>query len=383
MPTKSRGPSTHTGGTGWSGASFNGPTSYFGKQFTSSAVSPGPPYVAQNAFNTEKLVGRPGRVSLTKYWSDGKQVRARYSDYACVQGIGQNSSPAISHWPFGYPSFQESWVTTALARVNFTKPIISLPNFIFELREFPSMLRDLGRVLSGGSRLSDIPGAHLAWQFGWDPLISDIRTLFDLSTELEKLRKRFLKAKMAKRLQGSIGEDEYSKLESVSNGVVGVASHRRRWTGKDEIWYTAHWECIAANPPELFGDKWSVWSNALGLNRPAAVIWAAIPWSFVIDYFTNVSTFLEASGGFAEYRPTKVCIMHTHEAECVEDTVVFDSTLISGTSYTPLSYKITNKARTVRSHPVPRPMWDTFGFENKLGILTSLATANGLRGARS
>lgn len=385
MTIKTKGPTTHLGGTYWAGSSvLNGPVSYYGKQWTDSVDSPGPPYVKRNPFTTEKLAGKPSRVSLTRYWSDGIRPRAWYKGYSMLSEIGQNSSPQISKWPFPVPQIDEVWFTTALARVHFTKPIISLPNFIFELREFPKMLRDLGRVLSGGSRASDIPGAHLAWQFGWDPLISDLKSLLSLADELEKQRKRFLKAQSTKTLSGSIYEGESNFFTAPQISVTGVVGHRREWTRRDDAWYTAHWDLgIANRPPELFGDKYSIAMNALGLNRPAAVVWNAIPWSFLVDYFTNVSTFLEATGGVAEYRPTEICIMYTCEAEMVKDEVTFDTVLTGGTEFVLGEYKITRKMRKVRSHPVPRIAWDTWGFDKNLSILGSLATAKGLQGARS
>jgi hypothetical protein len=199
---------------------------------------------------------------------------------------------------------------------------------------------------------------------------------------LDEQRKRFLKAQSTKTLSGSILEDESTFWQAVPVFASGVASHRREWTRKDDVWFTAHWDMgLGPRPPELFGDVWQVGINAFGLNRPAAAIWQAIPWSFVIDYFTNISTFLEASGGVAEYRPSQICIMYTCEAEMRNEQVTFES-LTRNTRFVPGAYKIVRKIRTVHSHPVPRPFFDTWGFEDKLGVLSSLVTAKAMRGAR-
>ena len=89
-------------------------------------------------------------------------------------------------------------VTQALANVNPSNPLVDVPLFLFEFKDFPGMLKNAGDILSGIRNISKgINPKHandgfLAYQFGWAPLFSDLRKLLNFAKEFEK-RQNFLK----------------------------------------------------------------------------------------------------------------------------------------------------------------------------------------------
>lgn len=375
MPYKVRGPrSTFKGGsvTVGSSTSVQQDSFFFGKDYVESVSSPGPPYNMHNAFRSVASDGSPGTMN-------GKHGSYSFSNYRVTPGL--NSTNLI----IGFvtirddPSTWQRWVNKALAEVNFTKPVISLPNVLWELREFPGMLRDLGRVLEGGSRASDIPGAHLAWQFGWSPLFQDVQTLMNLGAEIEKAQQLFLKAQSRKKLGGHAETLKHSLVDVFLNAVPG-ASLRREWDVNLEAWWTAHWDILEGYPPLLFGHIAGQYANALGLAAPQAAIWNAIPWSFIVDYFFEVSTLIEATSGLAQYRPATICVMAKVENQIRKEEL--SSSLSPVGRYTPATYKVTSKARRVYPDPRARPIFQPWGFIPRLGILSSLVTASALRSVR-
>lgn len=270
---------------------------------------------------------------------------------------------------------RQAWINTALARSDPSAPKILLPTFAWELREFPRMLRDLGRVLEKGIRLSDIPGAHLAWQFGWAPLYSDLVTLVDLAFEIEKTQSRFAKASQRLKLGGTIVDSKDTR----SYQAVAIVGHVRKvvYETHERVWFTAHWN-RSSDVPQLSLSQSQRLRDALGLNRPIASIWAALPWSFLIDYFIGVSNYLEASGGLAQFRPSQICIMQHSTVRLLEDTYNLRPGFAEGT-FTPTKLFAERKKRYVVSDPSPRLAWSVNPISSKIGILSSLATALALR----
>lgn len=112
----------------------------------------------------------------------------------------------------------------------------------------------------------------LEYHFGWDPLIKDIYSAVDI---LQKpTPSRSISGAGSIPFQDNLiigGAPVYSYIRTVSNtGVV-----RARVSG-----------LVRVSNPNL----WK--ANQLGLLNPASVAWELIPYSFVVDWFTNVSAFL-------------------------------------------------------------------------------------------
>lgn len=386
MPLKYRGPYRQfAGGSylsfGWLKTTQAPSVFYSGKGRLSTVNSPGPPYFQQNSFEVRYCEGEPGTFNGTR--SDGTRV---FSGWRVTDGINWSSTIDGSMTISSLPSAADRQLVlnNALSRVNFAKPVIYLPTFLWELKEFPRMLQDLGRVLSLGTkhRASDVPGAHLAWQFGWAPLFGDLAILMDLGNAIEQNQKRFKEAKARLKREGRLGVQEDRWTVTPSSGVSGL-SIRREWSRTVERWWSAHWDVLEDYPDFLFGSIYDQYVNALGLNKPYGSIWNAMPWSWLIDYFTNVGTFIEATEGLAEYKPAKVCVMIHIQERVQREEGNASPTYAAGWTYSPTSYEISHKERTVYTDPQARPVFEPFGFENHLSILASLVTARKLRSLNS
>jgi hypothetical protein len=282
-------------------------------------------------------------------------------------------SPATS-------GLQQAWVNSALAVINPNKPVIQLPLFLWELREFPKMLRDLGRVLQGGSRLSDLPGAHLAWQFGWAPLLQDLGTLINLAFEIEEQQRRFHRMMNSKRRYGTILDEDGISRYGTSTGAVGVSESWCYIRHTRKVWWCAIWEPQSDVPTFPLNGAFEQYKRALGLNQPASMLWNAVPWSFAIDYFVNVSSYLEATEGIGKFKPATICFMERAD-ETIDSQGVTTSASASG-SYTPGSFSRKTRARYVRSDPHARITWAINPVTDRLPILTSLVTSRKLRQLR-
>jgi len=346
-----------------------------------SVNSPGPPYTQHNNWESVKSDGKLPRVS-GDYFDPGRPwERWTYTDWV-VPGI----------WNYGYgrttefsPQWQK-WVNHALSRCDFTKPAIYLPTFLWELTEFPSMLRQLGDALRLGSRHSDeridpnISTSYLAWQFGWAPLFRDLETLMNLGSAIEKAQKHFLKVQKRKTLTGNIHAGTFTTIEgNIPSTVRGISSFKRVWRTTEQAWFSAHWDLDLEPPNCLFGPIRDQYINALGLNKPYGAIWEAIPWSWLIDYFTGIGDVVKSFDGYAAYKPATICIMYNGLTVLDSTEAVMSNRNFSG-EFRQGSYKTHLKKRNVYPDPMARPYFDVWGFDSHLTVLSALLTAGALRG---
>ena len=90
--------------------------------------------------------------------------------------------------------------TKALAMTNPQRPVVDVWNFLFELKDIPQMILQIGRfakkyglpaknwpkglTFSGVSR--DVGDAYLGWTFGWDLLAKDLIAMLDSAMSIDK-----------------------------------------------------------------------------------------------------------------------------------------------------------------------------------------------------
>jgi hypothetical protein len=334
--------------------------------------SPGPPYVKNNEFESIRIRWTPGR------WNGISSNRYQYTNWRCNMGFTSNSlfSPVASG------SIQQSWVNKALADINPSVPVIQLPLVAWEMREFPRLLKNLFdwyRVLkyNEGIPLSEVPGTYLAWQFGWKPLVNDLMTLVQLAFDIEAKNRQWRKIIQKRRRYGTILEEDGTYRLSSTTGAVGVSESWSMVQYQRKVWYCAIWEPDTELPDLALNGALDQVYRAYGMHQPINMLWNAVPWSFLIDYFLGVSDFLEASEGLVKFKPAVICFMESVD-ETLADQGVTTSSSASG-AYTPGSMNRKVRRRWVRYDPLALPSWAVNPWMDRLNILASLQTSSALR----
>lgn len=197
----------------------------------------------------------------------------------------------------------------------------SLVNFILELKDFREAARyitsDVSKKLNllealFSFRRSDKPmkklsKAYLSYSFGWRPLFNDIVKLWETLTDFERKMKR-LKLEADTDLQkhfsvtvngSSLNATTYrdAVVQPQSDGYGGAASsyrYRVILDATDGVRYNATLRYRYPLPPELSGAWGRVKAllDTLGVQANPAIIWNAIPFSFVVDWVINVNAWL-------------------------------------------------------------------------------------------
>jgi len=160
---------------------------------------------------------------------------------------------------------------------------VSLPNFLYEMRDIGALVPQLGKSLR-----ETVAGGYLNYQFGWKPFIGDLKKLGSLMDTVSK-RIDYLKDTYGRETRLSFEK----QLTAADCGidVLGSSSppssgtYIRSWQGTFRCGgYLYH---LLNDLDGMQGVLRGCYA-ALGLNNPLGVLWEATPWSFVADWFGRV-----------------------------------------------------------------------------------------------
>jgi hypothetical protein len=206
------------------------------------------------------------------------------------------------------------WSVDAYNAFNTQVPTkVSLPNFLYELKDMKGMIPSIDRLHLAKSASNNF----LAFEFGVMPFISDIKGILALSDNVQKRLKHLLEQQgqssnlSFNRTQDFEG-DPYEFYQSlIPSDAFFKASNRVLFK---QMGAKASFHVGGKLYQDLTGlsDSLSTLkalSAAGGFSSPARVIWNAIPYSFVVDWFFHVGKLLDSLtiqpfGG--EYRVSNV-----------------------------------------------------------------------------
>lgn len=291
-----------------------------------------------NIFIMDKDRTKGGTITGAKIGSD-----ISWKDFPF--SLNPDSGVPAAQFPFN----EVSQTYIGFNRVNPSRKSQSLVTSFVELRDLPKMLRFAGRILQNPStskamvyaafglgfdrldtdngvtikRLSRaqrramkrafllpeqqgglsaaraLAAANLAWQFGWRPIIEDIIGITKLQKSIAARRRelnhlysgRGLKTKkeLFKSIQHSFG---YTTIESVGAAFIDAPT---QYYASNIAWVTARFRPRVQCP--LPPTDFQIGAALLGLS-PYGVgqaAWELLPWSWLIDWFTNVGAILDST----------------------------------------------------------------------------------------
>lgn len=202
----------------------------------------------------------------------------------------------------------------------------SLPVFIYELADVKSMLRgvfNILRNLPGAVRalfhrpLNSLSDSWLSSVFGWIPFVSDCKTIFwKLATVQDEVNRFVNRAnqRMTMHWQKGLSPFTFADPDWFVKGPIDFMAAYQTFplANRNEDFQEIHWSAYKANVvrtpkyratmeykyrlPQF--DKATLKLLAgldyFGVNFSLSDVWAVIPFSFVLDWFTNVDTWLRS-----------------------------------------------------------------------------------------
>jgi hypothetical protein len=181
------------------------------------------------------------------------------------------------------------------------KPNMNLLNSIYELKDVPGMLHQ--RFLNHG--LAGIGDYYLALKFGWEALLKDCRDFVQTQRNAQKALKQLLhdEGKPVRRkinlahdmsspiVTGGAGISTFPSFVTYFYGPNGRHTDTE-YTGSD-IWASARFRYWLPGGPRDVNWTRRMLAAIYGLKPTPAVVYRAIPWTWLVDWFTNIGDVID------------------------------------------------------------------------------------------
>lgn len=254
----------------------------------------------------------------------GKQSNSRYfSNWraTAMEPLGQYTHATL-------PSSKPGYVTVAtevLKATNPSRPSVNLPVSIAELKDLPSMLRGRGvsilkdwkrRLKSSSAK--DKARLHLEFQFGWAPIIDDLRKLIEFQKsvdkrikELEKLKEKGLRRKI---VVYSDCADRVGGVKTLESNAFGLSGYLKTITSCEISGFVV-WKPSGSFPKTNDDIRRLAERAILGASINPSVAWNLVPWSWLIDWFSNVGDWLDSHSSIVPCTHSTVQVMESNVSE--------------------------------------------------------------------
>lgn len=212
-------------------------------------------------------------------WNHVTETLHRSFDPASIDVLHNPYPPSEVVGPIAGAAFQE-FATQVPTQV-------SLGNFLYELRDIKGMIPKIQ-----GSLARTVNGGFLGYQFGIKPFLSDLKKL---STAIDSVQKRLA---FLRRSYGQPTRISFFRPDIYAHPNLNVrVDPAPDSLGIDHQWVLTHYRCDFVARGTLVQTLQGLdgalgflkaASASMGFNNPAAIVWEAIPYSFVVDWFLHL-----------------------------------------------------------------------------------------------
>jgi hypothetical protein len=276
----------------------------------------GPFWVRHRAFgpivSTTGAFSRFGNVGPVHPWV-GNADPAPAALWTTKQLEDQALIDKTNAWAFG---------ATGWKRARPGNPVVSSLNFVRELTDVKRMVSPIWAGAKLLVRIQDVPrilyrrlmafrlmgSQYLNVAFGWLPFISDLRKMYKLHRELDKhLGEIYRQNGKGIHRRRVLVEKESSTAPSTVGGTTNAFDGWQNpppsgWYGPagsfggqvtsfvkttEKVWFAGRFRYYI---PDIGSSEWTTRATRAlwGLNPTPEVIWNALPWSWLLDWFGNI-----------------------------------------------------------------------------------------------
>lgn len=226
-----------------------------------------------------------------------------------------DNAPLPTTWA-GLPSDVSS-ATIAASRSNPGSPGVDLPLLLFELKDLPDMIRQTGIQFLGRRKPSHVRN-NLNNDFGWAPLIGDLSKLLKFQEMVDNrisILRDLHEGKTHTRTvtvfsdSYTVKQDKrlYSGFLEALHGTVTTRVSVKKWA-------SIKWVPTVQPPGLQRNIHREAVQLVLGLRLRPRALWDAMPWSWLVDWYSNVGDFLQATDNtYATF--ASACVMERYSAD--------------------------------------------------------------------
>lgn len=316
-------------------------------------------------FEVEKFSIDGGRLN-------GRSPSAEFNNFYGTVYETWNNFPHHTDLP-GSPS-DTTVAASAAARTNPSRPHVDIMANVLQLPEIMDLLRFKGSkiLLRAGASV------NLAWQFGILPIGNDLYSCLDFINAVDRRMKILDKLQTGRGYRkttkhgGYSASGVYTKTLQSQGTVLNIPY---QCTTNQIIKAHTRWKPVgtfrrldAKSKRILANDAVKGFVSSSPLQIDFYTVWQAIPWSWLIDWATDMSTYLMATRNIIPCRHDGTYVMRTTQTMYQN---VGGSTNNGKLIYEPVTVTRTNKKR-VKGIVAPYahlPLLEA----NQMGILASIA----------
>lgn len=200
--------------------------------------------------------------------------------------------------PTGFDADQfgaEAW-----DRARPAQPSFSLLNSIYELKEWPQTVKPQILKYRNTRAWGDY---YLAVNFGWIPLLSDIRqfthNMFTYHEQLDQLlrdegkpvRRQFPLTNHSFTIgEGPVRGQSYGAFQSgmITSAFASVPFFEDTLEYGSNVWFSGQFRYHLPSGPRDWNWKRAMYFRIMAGTPSPATVWNAIPWTWLVDYFSNI-----------------------------------------------------------------------------------------------
>jgi len=223
-----------------------------------------------------------------------------------------------------------------LAKTNPSSPEVNIPAFIGEMKDIPGLVRNWGRNLinlrkqaalkrfvTRGNLPRNVVRTASDWEltYRWAiaPLVSDLAKLYTFQRSVNSRMQELYALRDGRTLRrrcSLVNASSRTVTTPVCHGIRFFLQCQRAVTMTTKSWGTAEWKLVPDSKLPTLGYaplSRLAWSSAAGINSYGALeaAWELQPWSWFVDWFTNVGTCLKASNNALGLTFGRISLMRT------------------------------------------------------------------------
>jgi len=259
--------------------------------------------------------------------------RTGLSSITGIRPIGSGEDKFYQEWfPSYFYSFAQSHLptsiapiaevaTSVLARSNPSRAEVQTLNFIYELKDLPMMVKEIGDFKL--KRYLDRPPEHLAnfylsHQMGWKPLFRDIKKMLMFQDAVDKRVRELERLQSKGGFTRRIRSDSWKQTVASDATIVTIESNlgdfidaRKTSVTSIERWGSTRWapSNLALHGMDAKEIRRFARDLVFGLNASPKYVWDAFPWTWMIDWFTNTGDFMAANANRVPANASVPCVM--------------------------------------------------------------------------
>lgn len=333
--------------------------------------------ITDSAF-VERITTINGTPGVTGSYTDASSnlVECQNALMGHFHNIGNqyNDLPGIA----GITPDDNTFVTQALARSNPSRPGFSPLGLLQDLYDMPKLLRDCGKYLRRDPRGltgKDLANWNLMAQFGWMPMVSDLKNVLNLHQNIQRRLDELNRLTNGNGLRRRINLGTFAGQKDQGTDFVSSAHPQLICNETDfqttDVWAVCHWQMDKG--VKFVSDTAKLnYARALASGMTGFSIikgaWDLIPWTWLLDWFSNVSDYAIANADTvpAHCRMVNLCL-HTKVQKDFRVTA-----RQAGFTGGNCQVNVEFKKRRNFANPVAHLAYEPMIGSNRLSILASL-----------